>query len=270
MKISFITPTSYIKEYGSQSQFTLALSHLIDLDKENEYEKIIKEIDLPIILDNSCFELHKPEGIDSLISKAVKIKADSFFAPDHLYDRIQTEKAFDIAYYCLEKRNLHNKIKINVVIQADNSKDYIESYKKFAKDDRVNLIGLSILAIPRCFGKQNPSKKSSYIHNDSEIVESRIECLKQLNQLDVHKSSHLLGLGNSIKDIIFANENCPWIYSHDSSSAFWNAINNKRILEDGEIEGGKTDVKVDFDFKDATDEQLKLAQYNINQIKEML
>ena len=158
-----------------------------------------------------------------------------------------------------------------MVIQADNIKDYIESYEKFVKDNRVDLIGLSILSIPRCFGaKVVDTKKSPYIHNDDEIVDSRIRCLEKLNELNIQKSSHLLGLGNSVKDIIFANENCPWIISHDSSSAFWNAMQGKKILEDGEVEGGKTNVKVDFNFKNATNDQLELAQYNINQIKKLL
>lgn len=270
LQLSFITPTAYIKDYQSQGDFILALSHLLDQDKENEYERAIKKTNLPIILDNGLFENHFPEGIDFLINKAQKINAHTFFAPDILYNKIETQKALEYTTYILKKLNLFNKIKIAVVVQADNADDYIQQYKDFCQNPAVDLIGLSILSIPRCFGKQGSSKREPYIHNDNEIVESRIECLKELNKLNVQKKSHLLGLGNSYRDVLFAKENCPWIYSHDSSSAFWNAMQNKKILNNGDIEGGKTKVSVDFNFKNATEKKLKLAQYNINQVKKLI
>ena len=46
MKMSFISPTKYIKEFQSQGDFILALSHLIDHDKENDYEKTDSLVDM--------------------------------------------------------------------------------------------------------------------------------------------------------------------------------------------------------------------------------
>lgn len=260
MKVSFITPIKYVGEYGLKSDFILALSHLIEEECENEYEKHIKNTKLPIVLDNGLFENHFPETVDSLIFKAWKIKADSFFAPDFLYDRVTTEKAFDKTFDILESVGLED-LKLNVVIQANNVTDYLCSYAKFAEDDRVNLIGLSILSIPKSFKE---------ITGTADVTVNRIECLKKLNELGVKKNSHLLGAGSSYKDIKFAVDNCGWVVSHDSSSAFWNGLFEKEIQDDLEIRGGKTEVKVDFSYnKELTDNQRSVIDNNIHKVRDI-
>jgi hypothetical protein len=273
MQISFITPTAYIEKFANQGHFHLVLSHLLDRSELNEYEKLLVSSGKNLVLDNGLFENHKPEGIDSLIQKALRIKAKIFFAPDYLYNAEQTLKGVEMAIYIKNKVAPNSDLKIGVVVQADNEQDWLSLYDKFVHMHDVALIGLSILSIPRCFGifKGKETKKIKYIHDNKEITPSRIKCLKALiDRGNNYKSCHLLGLGDSLQDIIFAKELCPFVYSHDSSSAFWNALQGKKILEDGSIEGGKTEIKVDFSFKNATKEQLELAQKNINIYKRLL
>ncbi len=267
LKLSFITPTPYIREYGVQSDFHLGLSHLIDLHSSNEYERALLDTNLPIVLDNGLFENHFPEGIDSLFTKANRIKASIVFAPDYLYDKEKTIQGFKNFLHIMCNRKLN--IGLGVVIQANNKKDYLEFYDLLQDIPEVKLIGLSILAIPRCFGSFK-GKDKDYTHNDREITSSRIECLKELMKRRSEKPCHLLGLGDGLQDVIFASKNCPFVVSHDSSSAYWNAIQGKKILDDGSIEGGKTEIKVNFNFNSATKEQLELVQYNINKYKELV
>lgn len=241
------------------SDFILALSHLIDLNKENDYERAIKATKLPIILDNGVFENTHPESIQSLVDKALKINAESIFAPDILYNRIDNEAAFENTYSYLDEISEVNKPRLNIVIQADNMSDYIDSYFKFVHDDRVNLIGLSILAIPKCFAE---------ITKTNDITTNRIKCLQYLNMFSIHKNSHLLGAGSSYQDIKYATTNCPWVVSHDSSGAFWNGLHGKRILPDLSVSDGKTNVKVNFNYnKSLTVEQRDNILHNINIIK---
>ena len=96
----------------------------------------------------------------------------------------------------------------------------------------------------------------------------------------------MLGAGSGYEDMLYANQYCRFVVSHDSSSAFWNGVHEKTIgytlhEEKGEeviqetmsamrVAGGKTKEAVDFNYKDATERQLKLVQYNINIIKEKL
>lgn len=257
MKLSFITPTSYIKQFGSQSDFILALSHLIDLENENEYEKAIKATNLPIICDNGLFENKVPENTESLLQKALQIGAKTVFIPDHLYNMVETEKEL------LKSAELFlsHGIKVAVVVQADNEKDYLEFYDRLVADKRVSLIGISILAVPKCFG--------------GSIVGSRIRLLKTLLERGGNtKDLHFLGMGEGAEDLLFAKRNCPFVVSHDSSSAFWNAINSKKIVksmhDDLRVEGGKTTVSVNFNFRDANEGQLQRAQENIDLIKQSL
>jgi len=274
MKLSYITPTAYIKNYQSQGNFVLALAHLMNLHESNEYERVILDTELPIILDNGLFENHTPEGIDSLITKGLRIRATHFFAPDHLFDKKRTEEDLNHAIYILKQRCANSYIKIAAVVQGETEEEWLEQYDKFQEIPEVDLIGLSILSVPRCFGSWNNerhTKKDIYQHRDSEITPSRIKLLKKLLERGGNnKKCHLLGLGNSYEDVIFAAQNCPFVISNDTSSAFWNGIQGKKILDDGKIEGGKTEVKVNFNFKDATQEQLNNAQYNINKVKNLI
>lgn len=271
MKLSFISPTPYIRTLGAQSDFNLVLSHLMDRHQSNEYERAILDTNLPSIIDNGLFENHKPEAVDSVISKGLRIGATHFFAPDYLYDSDRTLEGLRNAIYIWKQRGADKHIKVAAVVQADTEESWLEMYDKLQLMDEVDLIGLSILSIPRCFGNQKPTKKEPYQHKDSEITPSRIKLLKKLLERGGNnKKCHLLGLGDSYEDVIFAAKNCPFVVSNDTSSPIWNAFQGKKILSDGSIEGGKTDVKVDFEYLEANDEQINLAQYNINKIKELI
>lgn len=268
-KLAFICPTAFIEKYGTKGEFTLALSHLLNREEENDYERTIKKIGLPIVCDNGLFENGVPEGIDSLITKALRIKARLFFAPDHLYNAVETRKAFEITKDILKKRQV--SLGLAVVIQAETIEEYIEEYKWYCQQPEVVLIGLSILAIPRCFGRWNRSSRSKsdkYTLDINEITSSRIECLKKLKELDIkHKFCHLLGLGNSMEDVLYAAENCPFVISNDTSSAFQNGLYMRRIEgENLEVRGGKVEAKVDFDRKEINSAQQLIIEKNIETI----
>lgn len=273
MLLSFITPTAYIKDYQSQGDFVLALAHLMDRHSSNKYERAILDTGQDIILDNSLFENHVPEGIDSLITKALRVNATHFFSPDILYDARATLEALNNTIYVLNQRKAIDKIKIAAVVQASTEEEFFWLYDRYQEIPEIDLIGLSCLAIPRCFGsysKSKHTKKEAYKHYDNQIVSSRIKLMeKMIKRGNNNKKCHLLGLGDSYSDVIFAKNNCSWIISNDTSSCFWNAMQGKKILDNGDVEGGKTKVKVNFDYKDAEEDQLILAQYNINKIKEL-
>lgn len=268
MRLSFICPTAYLKSFGSQGDFTLALSHLIDPVAENDYEKGIKALNLPILCDNGLFENHVPEPLEILIEKAIRIGATHFFAPDKLYDTKGTQKELDKAIQHLKKIKRNPKyrfekdLKIAAVVQAGNSLDYLKQLIDFNNNPDVDMIGLSILSIPESFKEEIGSH---------DITLSRMYLLRKMLQLKRDwKPVHLLGLGNSYRDVEFAKKYCPFVVSNDTSSAFWNGIQGKRIEKDGSVEGGKTKVKVDFNFNSASEEQLRLVQENINAVNKLL
>ncbi len=260
MNLAFITPTKYINEFGNQGDFILALSHLMDYEETNDYEKAVKNTKLPVILDNGLFENHKAEGIETLIEKAKMINAHTFFAPDVLYNSKETQKELSRA----QKLNEGTGLGLAAVVQADNYYDYINQLLDFNSDPNVDLIGLSILSIPKSFEKSI---------GEYNITKSRIALLDQMIIMNRRegtkwKNCHLLGIGDSYEDVVFAHKYCPFVVSNDSSSAFQTGLNNKIYYENLQVPGGKIKEKVDFDLQEITIFQEQCIQTNINLIKE--
>jgi len=268
IKISFIAPTKLIPRFGNQSDFHLTLAHLLGPVNElpNDYEKEIVNSKLPIVLDNGLFENKESVPVRELMEKAVHLNAEYVFAPDVLFDRAATEANIDEAYEILEeiKADFPDcKTKLAAVVQANNADDFLASYFAMVDDSRIGLIGLSILSVPESFKE---------ISGTDDITINRIVCLKRLNKLPIHKDSHLLGLGGSYEDVAFANENCPWVVSHDSSSAVWNGVQGKQIHPTSlKVDGGKTKEPVRFDFsEELTENQINDIEHNIEVVRKTI
>jgi len=273
MLLSFIVPTKYIKRFGKSSDFTLALSHLINRDTINDYEKAILELNIPIWLDNGAFERGIPDGIDDLFIKAKKINAELIFAPDFFNDKIKTEKALNNYFYVKERYHPDIKVKTAAIVQADNLTEYLELFESYLNNDKVDVIGINHLTTGRVIQREGKryTKKEPFELDKSQLHLNRIKLLEIIDKkFKLSKPVHLLGLGDSYEDVIISSQKFPWVISNDSSSCFWNAIKRKKILEDGSVEGGKREEPVDFFFKRATNDQLLLANYNINKIKSLI
>ena len=265
IKVSFIAPTTLIPTYGSQGDFHLALAHLLGPINEapNEYEQAVVSSRLPIFLDNGLFENKESIPVRELIEKAIHLDAEFVFAPDVLFDRAGTEANIQEAYEILQefKKDFpESKTKLAAVVQANNPDDYLASYLMMAEDPRIDLIGLSILSVPESFKE---------ISGTDDITINRIICLKRINKLPVHKSSHLLGLGGSYEDVAFANEHCPFVVSHDSSSCVWGGVMGKLLDEKTlKVIGGKSKEAVRFDYEETlTQKQEESIQSNIDVVR---
>ena len=260
IKKAFIAPTSLIQKYGNKGDFHLMLSHLIAEDPEhiNAYEHEIRNSKLPIILDNGLFENGKAEDMDSLIRKAIAVGATHVFAPDVLFDRAATEANIGIMAEKLEGTG----VKMAGVVQANNVYDFLASYSWMVGNEAIDLIGLSILAVPESFKEVTKS---------DDITINRIACLQALRDLPAHKNTHLLGAGSAYIDILYAEKNCPWVVSHDSSSAIWNGLHGKRIgPKTLDVEGGKINLPVDFEWAGLiTEEAHQTIEANIQVVNHL-
>ena len=153
IQLAFIAPTKHVKEFSGQGDFILALAHLIDEEAVNEYSQAIRATGLPVILDNSLFENHQAVGILELLNKAQRIGAHTVFVPDVLYKTKETAAELDHAIEVRESVGAHH-IKLGAVPQADNVEDYQEQLLAFNDNPNIDLIGLSILAIPHSYRKE--------------------------------------------------------------------------------------------------------------------
>lgn len=259
MKLSLISPTSLIPSFGNMGDFHLTLAHLLE-DEPNAYENAIVASQKPIYLDNGLFENGESVPVGTLMNHAARLKAQFVFAPDVLFNKEATEENLDNAWKQLQiaKEEYGSKTKLAAVVQADNHNDFIESYQNMCNDERIDLIGLSILSIPESF---------KGLTGTDDIAMNRMRCISIINELPKQKNSHLLGLGSSYVDVVYGSR-YDWIVSHDSSSAIWNAIQGHEILDNFEVKGGKTRVHVDFDWNESlSDETVELIINNINKAK---
>ena len=268
MKHCFITPTKFIndQEIGQQGDFLLALSHLIDTDYSNEYSQALREwkaTGKPIYLDNGLFENGVPEDTISLLAKAKEFEVDIVFAPDVLFDPEQTWQNFEDFYAAAFM--MCPEIKIGFVVQAKDPVDFLAAFKKANSDDRIALIGLSILSVPASFNGEVCGFGS-----ENDITYCREIAIDFIDKMIMgpKKDCHLLGLGGSLNDLVIGCD-YDWIKSNDSSSAFVTGLHGLRYRKN-EVPGGKVEEKLDFSISDLTSKQYSDIHHNISIIKTIL
>ena len=261
IKTSYIAPTSLIELYSNRGDFHLTLAHLLEKEETTEYEKQILESGKPIYLDNGLFENGESVPLEDLIEHACRLNAVYVFAPDVLYNSEETLKNIEPAYNLLQKKNKEwgTNVKLAAVPQAGSYFDYLQCLMQMNQDEKISLIGLSILSIPKSFEE---------ILGVWNVSMSRLLLLRTMLESQVRfKDCHLLGAGSSYVDVSYAAKNCSFVKSHDSSSAIWNGVQEHIIKADGDLDKGKTSVHVDFNFEEALSEvQMSAIEHNIDMV----
>lgn len=259
MKLAFIAPTAYLEKYSTQGDFYLALAHLLGDAEYLNFHLEEKAKGKIVYLDNGLFEGAQVTP-DELINHVARLGPDVVCAPDVLYNSKATIKAFKSFIKLKQEAGL--VCKVMGIPQADNPHDWWDCFQFFDTCKDCDMIGLSILSIPKSFS--------------GSITESRRHVIKQLF-IHSHMSGrrltpmHLLGLGEGYGDMQTANCMLPReILSNDSSSAFVHGCYDVVYNKDGTIPGGKIKAKLDFDLKVAGDTQTEnLIQQNINIAKKI-
>jgi len=276
IKLSHIVPIKFIKDYSGD--FIMVLANYLDPEIENEYEKVIKETKLPLVLDNGVFEIGKADGIDNLMRKAKRLNPVYIFTPDTLFDTKQTRSGYEIFKYIQEKQG--TKFRIGVIIQADNEEDYLKEFIEYNNDPEVSVIGLSYLAISHSIKYKIASKvpksvkerkKDAWnVFKDADYTEDRIKMLKKIEQLDLKKIKplHLLGIGKSYADLIYAQK-LPYYHYNDTSTCYMTAKKGLILTDNLEVPGGK--IKDKINIYDNPGPMIKqLLEININKVESVL
>lgn len=262
MDLALITPTSFLEKYARRGDIYLALAHLIDDEGENEYASFHRreaEKGRRVILDNGLFEGAQVPA-EALLRRAQAIRAQVVCAPDALYDSQGTIKAFK--QFIRDKHEFGLVCDVMGIPQADNPNDWWECFRFMEMSKECHLIGLSILSIPQSFTNSAWTRR---------ITDSRMHVLRQLANYESllgRRSTpcHMLGLGESLADIVLGNRILPnTVISNDSSSAFVHGYNYVEYDGLGNIPGGKILEKLDFDLKVELDDfQKALISRNID------
>jgi hypothetical protein len=175
--------------------------------------------------------------------------------------------------------NLQHKFRIGVVVQANNEEDYLAEFKKYNEDPDVAVIGLSYLAIshsikyktekdiPKSVIEKKKNSWSPFTHDN--YTQDRIMMLKKIIDLKLpkYKAIHLLGLGESYEDLLFAKDNCPYCRYNDTSTCYMAGRKGISLPNNLVIPGGKIREKINIQ-EELSGMREALVKVNIEKVKE--
>jgi len=258
MKFYLIPPNEHLElmEHGSNVYFALA-HHYLSNEAYRDYFLNIKKqnSDAFITLDNGAAE-HSLVTEEALLEAVEELQPDEVIAPDVLFDMEQT---LDNLFSFIDKMRSKDYIKHTKVFgcpQGATKEEWIECYIKMLTNLYVSTIGLSKIAVPKCWNNAT---------GDTQIAQSRNECIEELKDKNwLQKPLHLLGMGEHTEYQYYLNNNIPYIRSSDSCYTVLAAIHNIRFAI-----GNTQRIPTTNDYFDTTltEQQKSLAIENIEYLK---
>lgn len=249
-----ITPTPYLVEYASQSSMHLVLAHLVDTDPV--YSDFYENRPEFKIMDNGAFELGESYDPDSLLRLAEQCEADAIVLPDYPFQHqsktieaaqklipILEAEAFD-TFFCPQA-------------EEGDLDGWIEAYVWASENDQIDMIGMSILAIPNAL----PHIPKAY----ARVVMTQLLIDRGIFNFD--KYHHYLGLNAGPNLEIPALINMGALDSCDSSGPVWAGICGQAYspMSDSYQLTSKIKKHVDFNYPMIKDRMVRSAiQYNID------
>lgn len=232
-----ITPTAYLEKYASQSTMHLILAHLVDTDKQ--YADFYANRREFKIMDNGAFELGESYEPSKLIDLAHRCGANAIVLPD--YPGQPAQKTIDAALE-LGPRVREAGFYTFFAPQAEvgDTEGWISAYQWGANDDLIDIIGMSILAIPNAM----PWIPRAY----ARVVMTQL--LVDRGIFNFNKYHHYLGLnaGPNLEVPPLLQLNA--LDSCDSSNPVWAGICGQMYspMADSFLMTRKIDKHVDFNY----------------------
>jgi hypothetical protein len=259
MKFYLIPPNKHLElmELGNAGYFCLAHHYINDKNYKKHFLNIREtNPNAFITLDNGAAE-------DSLVTRKELIKIvkelrpSEVIAPDVLFNKEQTLMNFESFIEKMLERDLLSQTKLFACPQGSTKDEWLECYWQMVSNQHVSCIGLSKIAVPKCWNEAV---------GDTMIGKSRNQCVAELLQRGlVVKPFHLLGMGEHDEFELYKTMNIKEIRSSDSCYTVLSAINGIRFDS-----GDTTRIPTTNSYFDTilTDEQISIASSNINYLKE--
>lgn len=283
INFAHIAPVSYLP-LVRQYPVHLLLAHLVEENKEyRDFYANLKRENPNVFyhLDNSAFEMFKrgQPMYDSskLIEMGKLVGADSIVMSD--YPKEHWEKTQQSAIQLIPQFKDHG-FKTFYCPQSElgDLDGLMKSFEWAINNPNIDYIGVSILACPLGLGV-NEQKHGDGSRDDSYRMQrylSRWAIFEELRKrkllgIKTLKRFHCLGMTDGPREIELLKRNHEHIFSWDSSTAVWHAING--IEYDSSPTGlrnGKYEEEVDFNIapSDTFDNMPKLS-YNMGLIDKM-
>lgn len=232
-----ITPTKYLDKYAAQSSMHLVLAHLVDED--DDYALFYRYDNKYKIMDNGTFELGESYTPEKLVFLGEKCKANAIVLPD--YPDAPAAKTTAAAKALIEpvhEAGYHTFFCPQA--EVGNLEGWIQSYKWAADNPLIDMIGMSILAIPNAL----PHIPRSY----ARVVMTQI--LIERGLFNFGKYHHYLGLNAGPALEIPPLLKMGALDSCDSSGPVWSGICGQTYCPafDSYAMTRKIDKHVDFSY----------------------
>jgi hypothetical protein len=257
MKFYTIPPNNHLDmmDYGER-YFALAHHYIQDLKYQRHFLQLRKRSPRVFItLDNGAAE-HSLVTEDVLLKITAELKPDEVIAPDVLFNKDQTISNFKSFVSKMGSRGLLSHTSVFACPQGSTKQEWLECYEHMVKNPFVSCIGLSKIAVPKCWNNAE---------GDTLIAQSRNECVKELqHQHLLIKPIHLLGMGEHNEFDYYLEHKIQNIRSSDSCYAILAAINGIDFNA-----GNTTRIPTTNEYFNAklTEEQKTLAKNNIEFLK---
>lgn len=278
-----ISPVSYLP-FVRQYSTHLLLAHLVEENKGyREFYTALKQENPTVFyhLDNSAFEMFKRGqpmySSDKLLKMADLVGADSIVMSD--YPKENWQKTVKSAEELIPKfKKAGYKTFFCPQSELRDLEGLIKGFEWGLDNTSVDFIGVSILACPIGLGI-NETKHGDGSRDDAFRMQrylSRWAIFEELSKRDLLKGNaygkfHCLGMTDGPREIALLRDYHDYIFSWDSSTAIWHAING--IEYDNSPTGlrrGKFEEEVDFNIAppNTFDVMPRLA-YNMRMVDEM-
>jgi hypothetical protein len=241
---------------NGDSYFCLAHHYIQDSNYRQSFLNIKKSNPKAFItVDNSAAERSLVTD-EVLLDIVEELKPNEVIAPDILFNAEQTLKNFRSFISKMKQRNLLKHTSIFACPQGSTKSTWIECFYEMLVNPFVKCIGLSKIAVPKCWNDAE---------EDRMIGLSRNQCVKDLQDKKLLlKPLHLLGMGEHDEFDYYLNNKVPFIRSSDSCYTVLAAINGIDFEK-----GDTTRIPTTNDYFDVTltNEQIKLATKNLKYLK---
>jgi hypothetical protein len=257
MKFYAIPPNKHLDMMDNgDGYFCLAHHYLQNKEYKQHFLSIRKnKPNAFIILDNGAAE-HSLVTEDMLLAIVRELRPNEVIAPDVLFDCDNTILNFYSFVGNMEKQKLLGKTSIFACPQGSTKEEWLTCYRQMISVSHVSCIGLSKIAVPRCWNNAV---------GDTMIADSRNECVVDLVNMGILKKPlHLLGMGEHTEFDLYLGLKIPFIRSSDSCYTILAALNGIDFEE-----GDTTRIPTENAYFDVelNEDQKILAKKNIKYLK---
>jgi len=268
IEVSHESPISMLEHSLTYNDYAYALVHLFETHERyyNFFKNVRDCSDIPVLLDNSIFELKKSFDPKRYAEWIDKLKPNYYIVPDVLEDCIgTTDQWID---WCSNYNERSDALKIGVV-QGKDWNDLVECYR-FMRDNA------DYIAISFDYEYFQHTGYCADSNADSRLVRmktGRIRFIHQLIDEGIwcwNKPHHLLGCSLASEFRWYVDNNVYNIKSCDTSNPVVAAIKGYRYNDEMGLQHKPSTLLADLIDHVMSDDQIEDLDYNTKMFKKIL